>query len=205
VKCPHCSIEFHDAWSAGNGYADDDGLFSLRKTTCPKCLRLILLADRFSISGGSTGTMMLYPRAPMRPLAPEVLEPYAGLFNEAALTLPDSPRASAALSRRCLQQLLRQEAKVPPGKLYDEIEHVLANRLLPSHLNDGLHGLRELGNMAAHPMKNSATGEVVEVEPGEAEWTLDILEGLFDFYFVEPAKTAARKTALDAKLGRSTP
>lgn len=157
------------------------------------------------MSGGSTGTMMLYPRAPMRPLAPEVPEPYAGLFNEAALTLPDSPRASAALSRRCLQQLLRQEAKVPPGKLYDEIEHVLANRLLPSHLNDGLHGLRELGNMAAHPMKNSATGDVVEVEPGEAEWTLDILEGLFDFYFVEPAKTAARKAALDAKLGRSTP
>jgi hypothetical protein len=35
--------------------------------------------------------------------------------------------------------------------------------------------------------------------------TLNVLEGLFDFYFVEPAKTAARKAALDEKLGRTTP
>jgi hypothetical protein len=56
--------------------------------------------------------------------------------------------------------------------------------------------------MAAHPNKSTATGDYLEVEPGEAEWGLDILDGLFDFYFVQPAKTAARKAAFDARLGK---
>ena len=35
---------------------------------------------------------------------------------------------------------------------------------------------------------------------GEAEWSLDVLEGLFDFYFVQPAIMAEKRKALDAKL-----
>jgi hypothetical protein len=38
------------------------------------------------------------------------------------------------------------------------------------------------------------------VEPGEAEWNLDVLESLFDFYFVQPALHAKRKAALNPKL-----
>lgn len=44
------------------------------------------------------------------------------------------------------------------------------------------------------------TGAIVDVETGEAEWMLDVLESLFDFYFVRPAKLAARKTELNKKL-----
>jgi len=38
------------------------------------------------------------------------------------------------------------------------------------------------------------------VEAGEAEWNLDTLEGLFDFYFVQPAVLQAKKEALNKKL-----
>lgn len=41
---------------------------------------------------------------------------------------------------------------------------------------------------------------IVDVEPGEAEWMLDIVERLFDIYFVGPALTARRKSELNAKL-----
>lgn len=61
---------------------------------------------------------------------------------------------------------------------------------LPSDIADGLHVLREFGNFAAHPLKDAATGMIVDVEPGEAEWMLDIIERLFDLYFVGPALTA---------------
>jgi len=44
------------------------------------------------------------------------------------------------------------------------------------------------------------TGQIVDVEPGEAEWNLDVLESLFDFYYVEPARVQSRKAALNAKL-----
>ena len=40
----------------------------------------------------------------------------------------------------------------------------------------------------------------MEVEPGEAEWNLDVLEALFDFYFVQPSILQAKLAALNAKL-----
>jgi hypothetical protein len=46
------------------------------------------------------------------------------------------------------------------------------------------------------------TGAIVDVEPGEAEWTLDVVESLFDFYFVRPAKLAARKAEINKKTHR---
>jgi hypothetical protein len=119
------------------------------------------------------------------------------------LILADSPRASAALSRRCLQQLLRNEAGAPPSDLYHEIEWAIKNAGLPSHAADSLHSLRDIGNMAAHPNKSTATGDYLDVEPGEADWMLDTLDALFNFYFVGPAKIAARQAALAAKLGKT--
>jgi len=60
--------------------------------------------------------------------------------------------------------------------------------------------VRTVGNFAAHPIKNERTGEIADVEPGEAEWLLEVLEGLYDHYFVKPAQLKARRAALDAKL-----
>jgi hypothetical protein len=162
------------------------------------------------VHGESSATeenvFLLLPRSSGRkPLPPEVIEPYRGLYEEAALILQDSPRASAALSRRCLQHLLRELAKASPSDLYHEIEWVLTNAGLPSYVTESLHDLRVIGNMAAHPNKSTATGDYAEVEPGEAEWTLDTLDALFGHYFIEPARTAARKAALVAKTGTKGP
>lgn len=57
-----------------------------------------------------------------------------------------------------------------------------------------------MGNFAAHPVKDLNTGELVEVEPGEAEWTFQVLEELLAFYFVELPKSKARRDALNEKL-----
>ena len=43
-----------------------------------------------------------------------------------------------------------------------------------------------------HPEANQAIGE--------AEWNLDTLESLFDYYFVQPAAIKAKRDALDRKL-----
>ena len=71
---------------------------------------------------------------------------------------------------------------------------------MPSHLTESIDAIRNIGNFAAHPQKNTSTGEIVEVEFGEAEWILDVLESLFDFYFVQPAILKAKKDALNKKL-----
>jgi hypothetical protein len=49
-------------------------------------------------------------------------------------------------------------------------------------------------------MKSQSTGEILPVEPHEAEWNLDVLEALFDFFYVQPAIIAKKKTQLNAKL-----
>jgi len=125
---------------------------------------------------------------------------YAEDYKEACLVLADSAKASAALSRRCLQLLLRDEAKVKHQDLFKEIQELLDRGTLPSHIADSVDAVRNIGNFGAHPIKSQSTGEIVPVEPGEAEWNLDVLESLFDFYFVSPARTKARKDALNKKL-----
>jgi hypothetical protein len=144
---------------------------------------------------------LIRPKALSRsPLSPDIPNDLAGDYRESALVLADSPKASAALSRRCLQHLLRDHAKVKPGNLTDEITEVLNSRVLPSHLAESLDAIRNIGNFAAHPMKSTSSGEILNVENGEAEWTLDVLESLFDFYFVQPATLKSKRTALDKKL-----
>jgi len=39
-----------------------------------------------------------------------------------------------------------------------------------------------------------------QIEPGEAEWNLEVLEHLFDFYFVELPGRKVRRHALEEKL-----
>ena len=83
------------------------------------------------------------------------------------------------------------------------IDAVLVTKALPSSLRENLDAIRNTGNFAAHPMKDTNSGAILPVDPHEAEWNLEVLEGLFDFYYVQPAKDQARRLALNAKLGQA--
>ena len=209
MKCPHCLVEFHDEVSKTLLGEDSTSQWFLQKRQCPSCGKFILslleLSDRSVIGGANryyrSREFYCYPRAVSRaPLSPDVPEEFAVDYREACLTLADSPKASAALSRRCLQHILREVSKVKPGNLTDEIQEVIDSRTLPTHLIESLDAVRNIGNFATHPIKSKASGEVLDVEPGEAEWNLDVLESLFDFYFVQPAQLQRKRDALNAKL-----
>jgi hypothetical protein len=144
---------------------------------------------------------MVRPKSALRPPPPvDVPKEFAVDYIEACLVISDSPKASAALSRRCLQHVLREKSCVKPSSLANEIQQALDTGKLPSHLSDSLDAIRNIGNFAAHPMKSTSTGEIVPVEAGEAEWNLDVLEGLFDFYFVQPEHMKRKRDALNRKL-----
>jgi Domain of unknown function (DUF4145) len=213
MKCPHCQTEIHGnpvTVPVGN---DVDGQWAVVRHVCPSCERVILYAvcaERLTGAGAGNHTfnprkiLLAYPRAASRPAPPaEVPLEFAQDYVEASLVIADSPKASAALTRRCLQHVLREKAKVKPSDLAKEIDQVLAQNLLPSHLAEAVDAVRNIGNFAAHPIKSTASGEVVAVEPGEAEWNLDVLDGLFDFFFVQPAILKQRREALNAKLAQS--
>ena len=212
MKCPHCQTEFHDSpRNIDLGY-DPDGLWYLEVQECAACHRLVLtLLSKEALSLSLTGggyypgkdktRYLVRPKVANRPApSKEVPEEFAADYREASLVLADSPKSSAALSRRCLQHILREKAGVKKADLAKEIDEVISSGKLPSHLSEAIDGIRNIGNFAAHPIKATASGEVLPVEPGEAEWTLDVLEGLFDFYFVQPALLTAKRAALTAKL-----
>jgi len=214
MKCPHCLESFHrDEGAAPPGQTllwkreilkDCDGAqWVIRHTLCPACNRVIIWVDRIDLLGGGRiiATSQVVPKGTARSsLSPVIPSHFADDYREASNVLADSPKASAALSRRCLQRLLREKAGVKHGDLYDEIQEVLEAKSLPTYLAEQLHNVREIGKFAAHPIKSKSSGEIVDVEPGEAEWSLDTLESLFDFYFVAPEKLKARRDALSQKL-----
>jgi len=84
--------------------------------------------------------------------------------------------------------------------LADEIQDILDSNSLPSYLAKVIDAVRNIGNFAAHPIKSKRTGEILPVELGEAEWNLDVLESLFDFYFVQPVIIKKKRDDLNKKL-----
>lgn len=210
MKCLHCLVEFHDNQKSTVIGQDADGGWAILQFDCPACKRMNLFLANGTLTQSGPGyrqmskvvnTSPIRPRGSSRqPCPPEVPASLAEDYVEACIVLPDSPKASAALSRRCLQNLLRQAAKVKPGDLFDEIQQVVSSGQLPTHLMQIIDAVRQIGNFAAHPAKSQSTGEIVPVEPHEAEWNLDVLEALFDFYYVQPAVVAKKRAALNAKL-----
>ena len=84
--------------------------------------------------------------------------------------------------------------------LFKEIENVIQKNDLPTTLSQDLHALRSIGNYGAHPTKIKNTGEIVDVEPCEAEYCLNLLEQLFNHYYVTPNQRAQFLTGINAKL-----
>lgn len=209
MKCSHCRTEFHDKVQKIDLGYDKDGLWFLEKRACPACNRFIfMLVSNVALNlgghiipGDEVSRHLSRPRALLRPPPPpEVPREFASDYEEAAAVLADSPKASAALSRRCLQHLIREKVGIKKPDLAKEIDELISSNSLPSHLSEAVDAIRNIGNFAAHPIKTTATGEILPVEPGEAEWTLDVLDGLFDFYFVQPALLKAKRDALNLKL-----
>jgi len=212
--CPHCrtGVRFESGKLASTGKTESQivvhvpsgAWLNMQVAGCPVCGNPILsVAYLGSPTGGQRGGPgVVYPTGASRPLPPEVVAAVPGLaldFSEAVAVLPESPKASAALSRRCLQFILTNAARVKKRDLADQIDEILS--VLPQQLAENVDAIRHIGNFAAHPIKSTNTGEIVEVEDGEAEWLLDVIEELCEFYYVAPARAAAKRAALNQKLG----
>lgn len=208
-KCPYClrncTIEPNWQWLT-QMWDSRKGYFSMTYTCpnheCRKQVIFIALGNQSTAMGSYGPTFVLdeveqisrvVPPGAARPPAPSLVpENLAADYDEACLVLPYSAKASSALSRRCLQYMLRKYVGVKPARLVDEIDEVISSGYLPSHIRKPIDVIRNYGKFAAHPIDSEKTGELIEVEAGEAEWTLDVLEALFDFYFVQPQEVGRK-------------
>lgn len=213
MKCPSCNIaiRLETEQRAYRQRKAKDAIHNgieVAYGLCPECEQMIILVrkgkyqvidDSGELSEGSD-PIIVYPQFQNRCTDMEVPENYRLHFNEACAVLVSSPKASAALSRRLVQLILRCEYKVKPGNLAKEIDEILSRNDMPSNLKQEIDAIRNIGNFAAHPNKYENTGEIVDVEPGEAEWLIAILEHIFDHKFISPLKDQARRDKLNTKL-----
>jgi len=216
MMCPHCRVTFESEGEQFDLGWDPDGLCKLRITQCESCRRFLavglLFVERKRLKGErrQAGPILettlkaertIWPPAVARTPIPEnVPESIAKDYSAACRVLPESAEASAALSRRCLQNLLVEKAGVKKRDLAPQIQEVIDAGILPREVAEDLDVVRTIGNFGAHPIKSQTTGQIVEVEDGEAEWNLSILEKLFEFFYVQAKKRQQRRAALNEKL-----
>lgn len=218
--CPNCKTGISLELYGGGQYPSEETPFEADEDLyrgygvghgwCPECDQFIVLYREGAVAEGAaenyyfrgdTEDKVVFPSLSSRSItADEVPTAYKQHFNEAAAVLYLSPMASAAISRRTLQHLLRDKFEIKKRRLADEIEEFIHREGIPSFIAEAVDAVRNVGNFAAHPLKDTNTGEVVEVEPGEADWLLEVLESLYDFVFIQPTRLNARRERLNAKL-----
>ena len=202
--CPHCSRAINITWYNIKLNKISNKRWVVFYGECPSCNEMIMkIVDDYSIETDPEESWLIHPKEVIqKQLSIYIPDRYSEPYTQALKILHISPDASAALSRRCLQDLLREEANITHGNLSNEIQQVINSNDLSSDLRTSLHYIRKIGNLAAHPEKDIHAGKIVKVEPEEAKWVLDTLYDLFDHYFVRKKTTAERKAGIDAKISK---
>lgn len=124
-------------------------------------------------------------------------------YNEACLIKDLSPKASATLSRRCLQGIIRDFWTVKPAKLANEIEQI-KDKVDPTTWQ-AIDAVRSVGNIGAHMEED--INLIIDVEPNEAELLIGLIEVLLkDWYIAREQKDlhlkALVKLAEDKKAAK---
>jgi hypothetical protein len=218
-ECPHCHKAFTGPITRVSLGTDSDGDWAVSGTFCPTpdCRRFVLHLEEGEVSaliGGRGPPEVRFTPSKSRLIRPAFVLPgpipkdtpteIKKDYIEASMVLACSTNASAALSRRCLQHILRKRSakdvnNFKEGRLFDEIEQVITSKTLPSTINNELDAVRVVGNLAAHPTQDDMTGLIVPVDPKEAKLALRVIDKLLDYYYVQEPDSAKTIADLNKK------
>jgi hypothetical protein len=67
-------------------------------------------------------------------------------------------------------------------------------------LRENLHHFREVADFGAHTQKDDQQAANIDVGREEAEWTLDVLDRLFDYFIATPAQDRKMREAMDERI-----
>ncbi len=208
--CPHCSVAFHDDDEWDELEITDPQIvphaWTVEALTCPTCeepiVRLVEITDEYGFDSKIERRLIYPSSARPAPVGDTVPEEFNADYIESYQVLHISPKASAALSRRLLQAVLIEQG-YSKGSLAQQIDAVLDDTELPSHLSENIDAIRNFGNFSAHPVTDITSLQIIDVEPQEAEWCLEIIAGLFDHYYVKPEASRKRLAELNEKLKKA--
>ena len=218
--CPHCeravtisderfSADTHILWiKNADGRRTLESLFIV----CPneQCRRFTLTARLFLSERQSNGREKytaelqewnLIPGSKAKNFPTYIPQAIRDDYREACLILDLSPKASATLSRRCLQGILRDFWAVKPGRLIDEIDEIKGK--VDGVTWDAIQAVREIGNIGAHMEKD--INVIVDVDPDEAKLLIGLVETLLSEWYVARYERQKRMDAVVAAAAAKKP
>ena len=216
MQCPHCTIAFRDIWHRDRMKYDNrsNSDWECITTVCPECHKPSIKIAKMpspidvplidAVRKAYVKPQWVYPTSRRRKqFGEEVPDNFKSDYVEACQVLLISSRSSATLSRRIVEAMLREQG-YSDNTLFDKIEAVRnegdPNKKLPTVLLKFIDAVRQFGNFAAHQKTNLETFQIIEVEPGEAELCLEIVEGLFEHYYVRPAIDAKNLETVNERM-----
>lgn len=197
-NCPHCQVGIPDVDSTiRNQYLGFDykpGISSPYNTKakdlevvmmlCPACENKSYWIQGLSDPYNNVKTQ-IFPKSKAKKFPNYIPQQLLEDYEEAYSILELSPKASATLSRRCLQGIIRDFQDVKAGSLYNEIKQL--ETVIPSPQYKVLHSLRKIGNIGAHLEKD--VNLLVEINREEAEKLINLIEYLFEKWYIEQKET----------------
>ena len=147
------------------------------------------------------------PNSYAKPQPDCIPKPLVEDYVEACLISEDSPKASATLSRRCMQGMIRDFCGIQDRTLAKEIdalrravEEGRAPAGVTSETVDAIDHVRTVGNIGAHMEKEIDL--IVPVDPQEAHALIELIEMLFEEWYVA-RDSRQKKLATISKIGEA--
>ena len=101
-------------------------------------------------------------------------------YQEACKILQLSPKASATLSRRCLQGMIRDFWKISKPTLCEEIQAI--EKDVQITIWKAIDKVRKYGNIGAHTQKN--VNEIIDITKEESSKLIWLIEFLIDNWYI---------------------
>lgn len=147
-------------------------------------------------------TRRLIPEGYARPQPDYIPRALVEDYNEACAIRDLSPKAAATLARRCIQGMIRDFCRISKKTLDQEINALKAAvhdfsapREVTLESVEGIDRVRSIGNIGAHMEKD--VNLIVPIDPDEAGILIELIETLFDDWYVAKHVRQARFANLD--------
>jgi len=187
IKSDNLSFDFHNFDK--NNKLGELGIRS-HVTICPnsKCREFTITAALYKATynqgwrpvGEPIISWNLKPQSSAKPFPSYIPSPLLQDYEEACLICSLSPKASATLSRRCLQGIIRDFWGISKARLVDEINELEGK--IDSTTWKAIDAVRSIGNIGAHMEKD--INLIVDVEPEEADLLIRLIEVLLEEWYI---------------------
>lgn len=162
------------------------GNYKFRICPNPECRKLSITGHIFKSSSNATTSEVLFkwqlvPEANAKPFPEYIPKQLRDDYFEACLIKEKSAKASATLSRRCLQGIIRDFWGVKKKSLFEEIAALEAQ--VDATTWEALDSVRKVGNIGAHMEKD--VNIIIDVDPEEAGLLIWLIETLFEEWYIE--------------------